>query len=665
MFNIRKKISEHAVLLSTVVLLAILTVSCAVDPLPTIFVKGVSLDRTDISLTEGESVSLVASVSPSNATDPGVTWSSDSNVATVDQTGKVTALMTGRATITVRTNSGGYSAYCNVTVSAKTYQVTGVSLDKSNLTMTEGDTGTLTASVTPANATNKNVTWSSSDASVASVSQDGTVTAVKAGSATITVTTEDGDKTASCEVTVKEPAKATSIYLDSQSFNAFIGKYYDLRVSAYPEDAKCEYEWETSDSSIATVSAYGPNVEVYTKNYGIVDITVREIRSNLTSTLSITTCLNSFEWNEYTSETYSSFPMITIETGSTYQLHYSCSPSYATNLFSDLSQFVFYEPTYVVDYPSCISIDKNGLVKGLKAGITGIKATGRLLASSSRVYFKVVDPYYSVTGIKLNKTSLEMMEGSYETLTATLTPSNASNSNIIWSSDNTNVATVSNGTVNAKKKGEATITVKSEDGGYTASCKVKVISTEDLKGYHSNHEYIDLGLSVKWATYNLGGSASSPIGKYYLWGDASNSGTIYFYTPPSMTNISGTSYDSAKYSWGGSWRMPTMQEFRELVNNCSFEPTTSGGVSGLKVTGPSGGSMFLPATGMGMPKDGPIGSVQYTDTSSGYYLSGEANCDTYGTFFKYYQFSPNGSASSSSTYNAMAVKMVIRPVVKL
>ena len=136
-------------------------------------------------------------MSPDNATNKSVTWtSSDSSVASVVD-GKVTAIKAGKATITVKTDDGGKTATCEITVNAKVYPVTSVSLDKSSATLTEGDEITLIATVNPDNATNKNVTWTSSDPSVASVS-NGKVTALKAGKATIIVKTDDGGKTATC-----------------------------------------------------------------------------------------------------------------------------------------------------------------------------------------------------------------------------------------------------------------------------------------------------------------------------------------------------------------------------------------------------------------------------------------------------------------------------------
>ena len=120
----------------------------------------------------------------------------------MDQNGKVTAVKAGSATVTVKTTDGGKSASCAVTVNAKVFPVTGVTLNKDTMTLTEGETGTLTATVAPDNASDKSVTWSSSAPDVATVDQNGKVTAVKKGTATITVKTTDGGKTAACEVTV-------------------------------------------------------------------------------------------------------------------------------------------------------------------------------------------------------------------------------------------------------------------------------------------------------------------------------------------------------------------------------------------------------------------------------------------------------------------------------
>lgn len=165
-------------------------------------VESVSLDKTSLELTEGGTARLTATILPDNATNKNVTWStSDASIATVTD-GVVTAVAPGTATITVTTEDGGKTATCAVTVAAATVPVTGVTLNKTSTSLYVGDTETLTPTITPDNATNKNLTWSSDDTSVATVDASGLVTAVSAGTATITVTTEDGAKTATCTVTV-------------------------------------------------------------------------------------------------------------------------------------------------------------------------------------------------------------------------------------------------------------------------------------------------------------------------------------------------------------------------------------------------------------------------------------------------------------------------------
>lgn len=169
-------------------------------------VTGVSLNKTSTSIQVGALEQLTATVEPSNATNKAVNWSSNpTSVATVDNNGNVTAVAEGTATITVTTQDGNKTATCTVTVtpaSSDPVAVTGVSLNKTSTTLTVGGSETLTATVQPSNATNKAVTWSSNPTSVATVDSNGKVTAVAEGTATITVTTQDGNKTATCTVTV-------------------------------------------------------------------------------------------------------------------------------------------------------------------------------------------------------------------------------------------------------------------------------------------------------------------------------------------------------------------------------------------------------------------------------------------------------------------------------
>lgn len=188
-------------LLSFITVTAILTVGCEPES-PKVEVTGVSLSKTALEMEIGDSQSLTATIAPDDASDKKLAWTSDEEtVAKVDQSGKVTAVSAGTANIIVIC-SNGKSASCKVTVKAKNVSVESISLDDSELSLVETETKSLTATITPSDATDKKLTWTSSNESVATVDQSGKVTAVSAGIATITATSNNG-KTATCAVTVK------------------------------------------------------------------------------------------------------------------------------------------------------------------------------------------------------------------------------------------------------------------------------------------------------------------------------------------------------------------------------------------------------------------------------------------------------------------------------
>lgn len=243
----------------------------------TIAVLEVQLNKKELTLTEGGTEKLVVTVKPDDATDKSVVWESSSTaVATVDQEGLVTAVGEGKATITVKTNDGGFSASCEVTVKKKVIAVTGVKLSAASMTLREGDKGTLTATVEPANATNKNVEWWTSDLDVVSVTStsggsNGYVEARGAGKATVTVKTEDGEFSASCEITVeKKEVPVTGIALEQSSLLLPVGNTYALKAHVQPSNATDQdIKWGSSNGGVATVDQTGKVTAVAA---GTVDI---------------------------------------------------------------------------------------------------------------------------------------------------------------------------------------------------------------------------------------------------------------------------------------------------------------------------------------------------------------------------------------------------------
>lgn len=176
-------------------------------------VSGISLDQQTLDLTVGDKQQLTATVTPENADDKTVVWTSDNNdVVTVDE-GMVEAVAAGEAIVTAA--AGGKTATCTVTVKSATVEVD-VSLDQETLNLTVGETQQLTATVTPENADDKTVEWTSDKPEVVTVNEEGVVTAVAAGEAVVTATV--GGKTATCTVTVIfPPRRLRSIDKDDQN----------------------------------------------------------------------------------------------------------------------------------------------------------------------------------------------------------------------------------------------------------------------------------------------------------------------------------------------------------------------------------------------------------------------------------------------------------------
>lgn len=257
------------------VLLAL--VGCKKEPqVKKVSVTGITLNPTALSLPEGGTGTISATVSPSDATNKLVLWSTDnSSVATVSSDGTVKAQEVGTATITAKSDDGGFTATCTVTVKAMV-PLTGISIDPTSLTLTEGETGEITAKFVPVNASNKTLFWTSSDESVATVS-DGAVAAIKSGKTTITVTSEDGGFTAKCEVLVKvwQAVDITGITLSPDPLEVRLGETEPAVITAEITPANATNKallWTSDNESVATVS---PDGTVTAVHFGDCKITAK------------------------------------------------------------------------------------------------------------------------------------------------------------------------------------------------------------------------------------------------------------------------------------------------------------------------------------------------------------------------------------------------------
>lgn len=174
----------------------------------------------------------------------------------------------------------------------------------------------------------------------------------------------------------------------------------------------------------------------------------------------------------------------------------------------------------------------------------------------------------------------------------------------------------------------------------------------------SPYEAVDLGLSVKWASCNVGANAPEEYGDYFAWGEISPKSSYDNFNSvtygKAMSDISGNAqYDAARANWGGKWRMPTLAEINELLNNCSWKWTTQNGVNGYRVTGPNGNSVFVPAAGFRR------GTSLNNEGSSGYYWSSTPyesdSLHAYCLFFD----SSDYDWGHSSRYNGLCVRPVL------
>lgn len=250
-------------------------------------VGSVSLDKTSLTMEKGTRQTLVPIIQPADATNQSVVWtSSNKNVATVNANGRVTAIAPGTATITVTTVNNGEQATCLVTVKeAAVIPVKSVGLNKTSITMEKGKIDTLVPTIMPLNATNKNVIWTSSDSRIAMVDAKGVVTAVDPGTATITATTVDGNKTATATITVTKPyVNVTDIRLNKSAVLLNLGKEdektYELVATVLPYDASNPAViWTSDDTNVATVDSNG---KVTAVGVGTTYVNVKSVDSGET-----------------------------------------------------------------------------------------------------------------------------------------------------------------------------------------------------------------------------------------------------------------------------------------------------------------------------------------------------------------------------------------------
>lgn len=466
---------------------------------------GVTLSQSSLTLNVGGSSTLTATVSPSNATNKTVTWTtSNASVATVSG-GKVTAVGPGTATITA-TTSGGQKATCTVTVRVP---VTGISISRSTLALTVGATSTLTATVAPSNASDKSYSWSSSNSGVATVNSSGLVTAKANGTATITATTTDGGKKASCTVTVTTPASGVSV--SPTAATIIKGQTRQLTATVAPSSASNKsVSWSSSNNTVATVSSAGL---VTAKASGTADITVTTADGNYKAVCKVTVRV------PVTGVSISRTNLSLIK-GGIEQLSATVSPSDASNK----------TVSWTTTDKAVATVSSSGLVTAVGGGTATITAT---TADGSYTDDCKVTVSVPVDGIKFNDISANVGIGSTTKLNYTITPPEATNKTVTWQSADPAVATVdeTTGVITPVAPGGTEITVTTEDGGYTDTTILIVtnsLSTIKLKLITESNKYPAFGTVYYKSPGNVIEYPGTPVG---------NGGDMTISVPVTLTSF--------------------------------------------------------------------------------------------------------------------------------
>ena len=463
----------------------------------TVYPTGISLNKSSLTLNIGESQSLTATVSPSNATDKSVTWSTgNSSVATVSTGGTVKGISAGQTTITAKT-SNGKTATCTVYVNKP---ATGFSLNKPSTTLKVGQTEKLVAMITPSDASVKTISWSSSDKSVATVDGDGYVKAITPGTTKITASLFNSNFSASCTVTViKNSNDPTGITLDITNISGKIGDVQLINATVSPSNADDKtVTWTSSNSEIAYVTSYGV---VTLKSAGTATVTAKTV-NGLTATCIVVVKSSEIKPTGITLSTNS----VTLEKGKSTTILATVSPDNATDKTVTWST-----------NNSSVAVISGGKITAIGEGTTTITAK-TVNGYSATCSVKVSPDKILPTGITLSTDSVSISVGETTRISCTVLPSNATDKSVSWSSNNTSVASVSSsGTIKAHSKGKATIIVKTSNGK-TASCVVTVIEPEaesiSLSTYNLNMKVGDKRIvfatvypsnaddTVKWSSSN-------------------------------------------------------------------------------------------------------------------------------------------------------------------
>ena len=357
-------------------------------------VTGITLDCSIKTLSVRQTVQLTSTISPSNATDTAVTWTSDHpEIANVNNNGLVTALTEGSTVITATTHDGNKTATCNVTVNTPIIHVSGIRLSKTTASLTSiAQTLQLNAIITPSNATDKTVTWTTDHPNISSVN-NGLVTITKPNVIVIiTATTRDGNKTAKCFMHLSFPV--TGITLATNQSTLERGQSFELTATLLPSPEVVNdkgISWTSSNSAVVQVHSIDTfsmvTKRILAVGYGTAVITATSSEGNFTATCTVTVVppVNNVPVTGITLTNTQGLSaehtLYLLRVGQTYQLNSIIAPSNAT------------DPAVIwtSNHPEIASVN-NGLVTAVAAGAGTITATTHDGNFTARSYVSIDIP---------------------------------------------------------------------------------------------------------------------------------------------------------------------------------------------------------------------------------------------------------------------------------
>lgn len=493
---------------------------------------------------------------------------------------------------------------------------TGITLSLSSINMSVGSTETLSAAVQPVGAYPQ-VRWASSDETVATVSTSGVVTAISSGITTIAAQTISEGFIAECIVSVIAEPDYVDLGLPSGTKWASRNLSTTGLVSS-PEEygdyfawgevtPKSSYNWSTYD--LATSGEYG--------GFGSL------LKYNTNSSLGPVDNLTTLAPNDDAACAILGLPWRMPSLDEAKELISNCdfvnttlngvdgylvtSRINGNSIFLPTAQF--WETTFATGDSGCGRYWLSSLYTGYTADSKYAYRLSIRPPSFSpyrdwdwyeRYAGLSIRPVYGINqidGISFNHSSLSLFVGQSQSLTASVSPSNATYKNLVWTSSDEAIASVSEGNVTAVSKGTVVIRASAIDGsGVFAECTVSVKPAVPSGA-------VDLGLSVYWASSNIGASNAVGYGNYYAWGELQPKETYtranYLYQDHPL--LLPLEHDVAHAIKGEGWRIPTKNEWRELIDNCTREWINLDGVNGLKfsstVPGYTDKWVFIPAAG--------------------------------------------------------------------